>query len=61
MVDEADTFLDAGLKNKIDKYMAIIKNLNSKQENQCKTVFVGATFTGPLNNFFKEHFGSTAE
>ncbi len=52
VIDEADTFLDAGFRNEIEKYIHIIKNKNINHEIKTKLFFVGATYTGPLNSFF---------
>lgn len=65
VIDEADTFLDSGYRDIVQGYIKLltekqnyVKNSNEKESLfSPKMVFVSATYTGALNNIFKENFG----
>ena len=59
VIDEAYTFIYAGYKAPLERYIKLLLSKNKTHEIESKMIFVGATYTGPLNHFFQEQFGKT--
>ena len=51
VIDEADTFLDSGEKDALEEYVDIISKRNGK------VIYVSATYTSALSNFFDKVYG----